>query len=128
MSIIGKMVIIIFGLFLIAAGFLMLLAPDKVRNIIRKAGSTMLINYGEITIRLVLAICLVLYADFSRFPFQFKMLGWFMLVTSIILYFVPRQVHHSFSVRSADILKPIILRFIAPVSFLSGAIVIYAVC
>jgi len=46
----AKWTIILFGLFFICVGFLMLIRPDKAREIVRKAGSTNFINYAEITI------------------------------------------------------------------------------
>lgn len=50
MIFIAKWIVILFGLFLIAAGFLMLVAPEKARAILRKAGSTNFINYTELII------------------------------------------------------------------------------
>ena len=54
----SKFIIIVFGLFFIGCGGLMLLNPVKAREILRKAGSTNFINYAEITLRMVLAISL----------------------------------------------------------------------
>lgn len=123
----AKWFVISFGVFLIGAGLLMLLAPEKARSTLRKAGSTNFINYAEITIRIIPAAAMILYSDFSLYPLPFKVFGWFMLATSIILYFVPRQLHHSFSLRAADILKPLYFQFISPFSILFGLIVIYSV-
>jgi len=122
---VAKWIVVLFGIFIILAGFLMLFAPKKARQILRKAGSTNLINYGEITIRMIPAIALILYSDFSKFPEFFKILGWFMLITSLILYVVPRKIHHKFSMKSADILKPIYFQLISPFAFLFGGLIIY---
>lgn len=124
---IAKWTVIFFGIFLIYAGFLMLFAPKKARDILRKAGSTNFINYAEISIRMIPAAGLILSADFSRFPEFFKLLGWFMLLTSLLLYFVPRQLHHQYSLKSAEILKPLYFQLISPFSFLFGSSLIYAV-
>ena len=105
----------------------MLFRPNLARKILRKAGSTNYINYAEITIRMLPAIALILSADSSRFPDAFKMVGWFMLCTSLVLYFVPRHLHHNFSLRAADILKPLYFQLISPFSFLFGILLIYAV-
>ncbi len=123
----AKWTIIVFGIFLICVGLIMLFAPKKAREILRKAGSTNFINYAEITIRMIPATGLILYAEFSKFPEVFKILGWFMLITSIVLYFVPRRIHHSYSLRCADIIKPLYFQLISPFSFLFGATLIYCV-
>ena len=93
---ITKWVLIFFGIFIIFIGFVMLINTKKARSTLRKAGSTNFINYSEITIRLVPAIALILYSEFSKFPGIFEILGRVMLVTSLILYLVPRKIHHKF--------------------------------
>jgi uncharacterized membrane protein YfcA len=125
--ILAKWIVIIFGLFLVFVGFLMLFAPTKVREILRKAASSNFINYAEITIRMIPALALILYSDFSKFPEFFKAFGWFMLVTSFVLFIVPRRIHYNFSQKSADILRPIYIQMISPFSFLFGSLLIYSV-
>ena len=127
MTIFAKWIVVLFGVFLIAVGFLMLLSPNKARDFIRKAGSTNFINYTEITIRIIPAAGLVLYAEFSKFPEAFKLLGWFMIATSFVLYFVPRKMHHNYALRSAELLKPGYVRLISPFSMAFGGLLIYAV-
>lgn len=123
----SKWIIIIFGIFFMIIGLIMLFAPKKANQILRKAGSTNFINYAEITIRMIPAAALILYSDFAKYPEIFKTFGWIMLVTSFVLYFVPRQLHHKFSLKSADILKPLYFQLISPFSFLIGAFFIYCV-
>lgn len=123
--IIAKWVVIFFGIFIIFIGFVMLIDPKKARSTLRKAGSTNFINYAEITLRLIPAVALILYSEFSKFPAAFNIFGWIMLITSVILYFVPPNVHNRFSMKSADILKPIYFRLISPFAFLFGALIIY---
>ena len=125
--VIAKWTVILFGIFIILVGFLMLFAPQKAREKLRKAGSTNVINYTEITIRMIPAAALVLVADFSKFPAFFSLLGWFMLATSLVLYVVPRSMHHHYSLRSAEILTPFYVRLISPLSMLFGGLLMYAV-
>ena len=124
---IAKFTIIAFGIFLIAAGFMMLFAPEKARQTLRKAGSTNFINYAELTIRMIPAIALIFFAEFSKYPAIFKLLGWFMLITSLVLYFVPRRIHHGYSLHWAEKIKPLYFQFIAPFAWLFGVTLIYSV-
>lgn len=125
---IGKWIVILFGLFFIVVSGIMLFQPKTARATLRKAGSTNLINYAEITIRIIPAIGLIFVANISKFPLILKTFGWFMLLTSIVLYFVPRKLHHDFSNKAADILKPSYFQMIAPISFIIGILLIYIVC
>lgn len=104
MTLIAKYLVILFGVFLIGVGLLMLLSPAKAREYLRKVGSTNLINYSEITIRMISAAGLIIYSELSKYPEVFKLLGWFMIVTSLVLYFVPRRVHHEYALWCANIL------------------------
>jgi len=121
---IAKWTIITFGIFFICVGGIMLITPKIARETLRKAGSTNLINYAEITIRIIPAIALILCSNYSKYPDFFKIFGWFMLATSFVLYFVPRHLHHNFSNKAADILKPLYFQLISPISIIIGIIII----
>lgn len=124
---VSKWIIIAFGIFFICTGIVMLVAPNRARQTLRKAASTNFINYAEITLRMIPAAALILYADFSKYPLFFKLFGWTMLITSIILYFIPRKIHFNFASMCADILKPLYFQIISPFAFLFGAALIYSV-
>lgn len=127
MIITSRYIVILFGIFLIGVGFLMLFKPVKARAFLRMAGSTNLINYTEITIRMIPAAAMVFYAEYSAFPKVFTYLGWFMIATSLVLYIVPRRMHHNYALQSADILNPELIRVLSPFSILFGTAIIYAV-
>jgi hypothetical protein len=125
--IVAKWTVILFGLFIIGVGFLMLFAPSRARATLLKAGSTNLINYAEITLRIIPAIALILSASISLYPEIFKVFGYFMLGTSLVLYFVPRKIHHAYAAHWAGILKPFYFRCLAPFSFLFGLAILYCI-
>ncbi len=124
---IAKWTVILFGIFFICAGMIMLFSPRKARQLVRTAGSTNFINYAEITLRMIPAIGLILSADISKYPLIFSIVGWFIVVTSLVLYFVPRHLHHKLSIKFADILKPFYFQLISPFAFGIGILIIYCV-
>jgi uncharacterized membrane protein YfcA len=124
---IAKWTVVVFGTFFICIGGMMLVRPKIARATLRKAGSTNFINYAEITIRMIPAIALILSSDYSKYPEVFKLFGWFMLITSFVLYFVPRQLHYNFSNKAADILKPLYFQFISLFSIAIGILIIDSV-
>lgn len=123
--IMAKWIVLLFGYFIIFIAFLMLFAPKVIRATLRKAGSTNFINYAEITIRIIPAAAMIMFAEFSKVPLAFESLGIIMLFTSFALYLVPRKTHHSFSNKSADILKPICFQLISPFALLIGILIIF---
>ncbi len=123
----AKWIIIVFGIYLVAAGVLMLISASKAKEIIQKAGSTNFINYAEISLRMLPAAALIYYAGFSRYPQAFYLFGWLMLSTSLILFFVPRKLHHQYTLWSSNLIKPAMFLVIGPVSIWAGAMFIYGV-
>ncbi len=124
---VAKFTVIAYAVFIIGVGFLMLLTPQKARAIIKKAGSTPLINYGELILRMIPAAGMILCATVSKFPQFFSVLGWFMMGTSVFLMILPRKYHHAYALKSADILTPSRIRIIAPCSFIFGGFLMYAI-
>lgn len=118
--IVAKYIVLLFGFFIISMGFLMLLNPKRARATLQKAGSTNFINYAEITLRLIPAIALIIAAPISKIPLFFEVFGWIMTSTSLLLFCIPRRWHYSFSLKSAEILKPIYFRLISPFAILGG--------
>ena len=126
-NVLGKYIVVLFGVFFIVSGLIMLFKPSIARATLRKAGSTNLINYTEITLRIIPAIGLILAAPVSKYPNFLLVFGWFMLGTSLVLYFVPRRLHHHFSTKAADVLQPIYFQFISPFSILIGLFLIVGI-
>ena len=55
-TIIAKWIVIFFGAFIIFVGFMMLFVPKRTRKILIKAGSTNIIHYSELTIRITVIV------------------------------------------------------------------------
>mgnify|MGYP006142037163 FL=1 len=127
MELVSKGIIICFGVFLIYSGFLMFLNPEKARAIIGKAGSTFVINYGELVTRLVLGICFVICAKMNAYEQYFSIFGYFLIISAVILMLTPMKTHHKFSTKAAEALKPIYLRICAPFSIAFGLLILVAI-
>jgi hypothetical protein len=123
--VVAKGIVVLFGIVFLFAGGVMLIKPTLFRSWIAKAGSTSLINYGEITIRLIPAIAMVYVAPETKLPLFFQLFEWIMIATSLILYVTPRKIHQQLSIGFAEKLKPIYLQCIAPLAFLIGMGLIY---
>jgi uncharacterized membrane protein YfcA len=126
MFIISHFIVVLFGVFLIFAGFLMIFKPEKTKEIISKAGSTYLINYTELGIRLFIGIAFVISSKIANYEFQFKIAGYFLIVSALILMCLPIKLHNKFSRKAAEQLKPIHLKIFGPISILFGFILTLA--
>lgn len=126
-QIIAKCIIILFGLFLVYAGFLMFFKPEKVRTIIGKAGSTYFINYTELGIRLIIGISFLISTIYSNYELQFTVIGYFLMISALLLMLVPIKMHNNFAKNAAEKLKPTYLKICAPFAILFGFLVLYAI-
>lgn len=126
LSTIAEMIVILFGLWLIAVGVLMLARPRVALHALSKAASTNLINYGEITLRLIVGLALVEAAPVSESPGVFRIFGWFIVASSAALYLVPRTLHARYPLWWSKKLTPMMLRCLAPLSLAGGAFFTYA--
>lgn len=125
MTTIARGTVILFGLFIICVGFLMLFAPQEARKTLKAAASTNFINYAEIILRMVPATGLIVYAGSSRYPVALQLFGWTMLATSVVLLFIPRRLHHAYALQCAEVLQPAYIRLLAPIAFLLGSAIVY---
>ena len=122
----AQIITTLFGLFLISVGAVMLFTPTYAWRILSKAGSTPLIHYRELILRMIPAAGLILCAPQSRFPQVFEWLGWFMIGTSVVLMILARRRHHAYALRCAALLPPPVIRWTAPLSFAFGGFILYA--
>ena len=105
----------------------MFLNPEKARTIIGKAGSTILINYGELIVRLLLGISFVISAEANTYQQYFTIFGYFLIISAVILMLTSMKTHHKFSTKAAETLKPIYLRICAPFSIGFGILILLAI-
>ena len=123
----AQILIVISGVWLIAVGILMFLRPQSAIRYIGKAASTNFINYSELTLRGIWGIALVSFAEFSKFPEILGVFGVFILVTTAILFFVPRKWHARYALWCSNSLSAPLVRFLSPFSLAFGIFLIYAV-
>ncbi|CAM3499975.1 hypothetical protein FLGE108171_00555 [Flavobacterium gelidilacus] len=124
---ISQFTVTLFGVFLILASFLMFFSPEKVRKIIAKAGSTYLINYSELLIRFLIGLAFLNSAIFSTYGSYLELIGNFLMITAVLLMFVPIKLHNKFAKNAADKLNPFYLKLAAPISLFLGIFLIRAI-
>ncbi|MEY8020872.1 hypothetical protein AB8P51_08580 [Muriicola sp. SD30] len=127
MILLAKFLVILFGFFLIGVGFLMLLAPNRIWKILNKAASTPRIHFGELSLRMIPAVGLILCAPQSKFPEFLQIMGWFMIGTSILLMLLPRALHYAYAQKCTAMLPPNTIRLLAPFSFAFGGFILYSI-
>ena len=80
-----RIVIIIFGVFLILAGLLLVVDPDIIYNYLTENADRNWLYITAIAVRLVLGFFLIWSASNSRYPLLVKIFGYLFITAAIII-------------------------------------------
>lgn len=114
------------GLWLISVGALMAFLPDTALGVLRLTASTRTINNSEQGLRLIAGLAFLFRSPASKLPQVFEIVGWFIILSSLVLLVLPLRWHSAYAVWWADRFNPAAVRFVAPMSALAGIGLIYA--
>lgn len=120
------MVAVLVGLllaaWLVVAGLVMLLAPRLALRAVAGFGSTVLVHFGELGFRLAAGVALVVADPSSSASGIVAPIGWFLIVSSVVLMLLPRSWHAAYAIWWARRLPPVFLRLVAPIAIAGGLI------
>lgn len=85
-----KLLIILFGLFMLIMAGLMMLWPRKFTSYMLKQASETWLYISAIAVRLALGAVLILYADQSRHPLALQIIGAIAVIAGVVLIFVTK--------------------------------------
>src|SRR5262245_32588145 len=126
MSFVAGVVVVAFGLALIAFPGVAFAQPAIAERFLTAFASSARAHYVEQVVRLVIGAALVVRSPTMWQPHMFRLVGWAIVVSSAVLLSLPWQWHHRFGER----VRPLLvrhLRLYAAGSFVFGALLLYGV-
>jgi hypothetical protein len=126
MTLVAAVVVVVFGLFLIAFLGVVFANPAIAERFLKSFASSARTHYIEQILRLLVGAALVVLASAMWQPSVFRLIGWAIVVSSAALMCLPWQWHHRFGVR----VLPLVLRHLrlyAAGAFAFGALLLYGV-
>jgi hypothetical protein len=127
MSVVAAVVLVAFGLSLIAFAGVAFARPAIAERFLAAFASSARMHYAEQVFRLLIGAALVVRSPTMWQPTTFRLVGWAIVVSSAVLLCVPWQWHHRLGERMLPLLVRH-LRLYAVGSFAFGALLLYAVC
>ena len=127
MSVAATVVIVGFGLSLIAFPAVAFAKPAMAERFLTAFASSARAHYLEQVFRLLVGAALVVRSPAMWQPGMFRLVGWAIVVSSAVLLCLPWQWHH----RLGERVLPLLLRHLrlyALGSFIFGALLLYGVC
>ncbi len=115
-----------FAGFLLLQGVMALVRPARVRAFLGHFAGSARAHFTEMFLRVVVGLAFLCFAPFSARPMLFEAFGMVLLVTTVLLLFVPWRVHRRF----ASWAVPLATRHMAPYALGSlalGMAVVHAV-
>jgi hypothetical protein len=126
MSVVAAIVVVAFGLILIAFTGVVFAKPAIAERLLKPFASSARAHYVEQVFRLLVGAALVVLSPAMWQPKMFWLVGWVIVVSSTALMCVPWQWHHRFGER----MRPIFFRYLwlyAAGAFAFGALLLYGV-
>ena len=126
MSVAAAVVVVAFGLSLIAFSGVPFAKPALAERFLGAFASSARTHYVEQVARLVVGAALVVRSPIMWQPKMFWLVGWAIVVSSAVLLCIPWQWHH----RLGDRMLPLLVRHLslyAVGSFAFGALLLYGV-
>jgi len=108
--------IIVFGVLFLAAGISFFVKPDLIFDFLRKEANNIILQILAITVRLVLGLLLIYFANSSRYPTVIAAFGWFIILAAIALLLIGRK--------NFQILIEWVLNFFNPYKMVGGFLAI----
>lgn len=85
------------GVYLLALGVAALAKPNTAKRFLESHASSARAHFFELALRLVAGTAFVLAAPVMKVPRIFALIGWVLIVTTVVLCVVPWRVHQRFA-------------------------------
>lgn len=113
------------GAWLIGLGVWMAVSPRKALSALGAMGGTPRVHFGEMAVRALVGVALVVAAPVSRYPAAIALIGGFLVVSALALSLLPRRWHSAYSRWWAERIPPWAVRLVGPLSVVGGGVLIW---
>jgi hypothetical protein len=97
MEVLSGMLVVAFGVFLVGLAALIAIKPQLAERFLRSFASSARAHYAEQALRLIAGGAMVIFAPSMWYPDLFRLFGWLIVVTAVLLLLLPWQWHYEFS-------------------------------
>lgn len=83
--------ILLFAVFLLATGVVMLVKPMALFGVMEKYARSLELQVVAVVVRIILGVVFILAAEDTKFPMVIQIIGWLMIVAGIIVAVIGRR-------------------------------------
>lgn len=99
-GILASALVLVTGFYFVALAIVSLVAAGRAERFLRGFASSAPAHYFELLIRLVVGGSILLHAPNMLFSSAFRLFGWILVITTVVLFAVPWRWHHRFAQKS----------------------------
>lgn len=97
MNTIAAVIVVLAGIWLIALAMVAFAKPGRAKQFLNGFASSAFTHFFEVFLRIIVGTAFVIYASHMKFSMAFTVFGWVLLLTSVVLLFVPWKLHRRFT-------------------------------
>jgi len=120
-------IILLFGIFIIFAGVVLIVSPDYIINHFKKYGDSFSLHFFAVLIRVILGVAFLIGASGSKYPLILQTFGWLSIASAIVLSVIGREKFKSLIKWVINKKLPLFQRSMGFFAILLGCFFIYAV-
>lgn len=119
----AAVIVVLTGIWLIGLATVAFAKPERAKQFLNGFASSAFTHFLEVFLRIIVGTAFVIYASHMKFPLVFTVFGWVLILTSVVLLFVPWKLHKRFAEWSLPFATSRMMLF-AFVSFLGGIVIL----
>lgn len=93
----AAVIVVLAGIWLIALATVAFAKPGRAKQFLNAFASSALTHFLEVFLRIIVGTAFVIYASQMNFSLVFIVFGWVLILTNVVLLFVPWKLHKRFA-------------------------------
>lgn len=118
-------IVLLAAIWLIGLAAVSLVKPERAKDFLHRFASSALTHFLEVFVRLIVGVAFVVYSSQMKFSVVVTGFGWMLILTTVVLFFVPWKLHRRFAEWSLPLATGRMVLF-GLVSFLGGVAILFS--
>ena len=119
----AAVIVVLAGIWLIGLAAVAVARPELVKQFFGTFASSAFAHFLEMFMRITVGVAFVIYSPQMKFSAIFAGFGWLLILTTVVLLFVPWKIHRRFADRSLPMVMDR-MKLFAIVSAIGGIIIL----
>lgn len=125
MNTLAGAIVVLAGIWLIGLATVAFARPERAKHFLGRFASSAISHFLEVFLRIIVGTGFVIYSTQLRPSIVFTVFGWLLILTSVVLLFVPWKLHRRFADWSLPLATGRMMLF-GLVSYFAGIVILFS--